>query len=100
MPAADPEVLDLFQGAFHGNEEARAREEAAPDEEGQGQALLTEQHRHRCEVRWCIRSGFEWFKNYINGVRDKRGPAAAQRLWDDVKQQHQAGNAGAWGEWR
>lgn len=59
----------------------------------------TEEHRHRCEVRWCIASGREWFDAYIKGVAEHRGKPAAQRLIRDVKAQAIAGSAGKWGQW-
>lgn len=59
----------------------------------------SEQHRHRCEVRWCIQQGFAWFETYIKGVKSSRGARAAKQLWADVKAQSKAGNTGAPGEW-
>lgn len=103
MPAAEPEVLALFQEFNHGNEEATpAREADRPDEEGQRrqERLLTEQHRHRCEVRYCLSQGPEWFRQYAAGVRAQRGRDAAQRLWDDVKAQAKLGNRGDKDDWR
>jgi hypothetical protein len=58
-----------------------------------------EEHRHQCEVRWCIRHGAPWFQEYIKGVKKERGEQAAQRLWSDVKEQAQLGNTGQAHEW-
>jgi len=60
----------------------------------------SKQWRHETEVRHCIRMGYAWFSEYITGVRKARGPEAAKRLWDDVKQQAAAGNTGRAGEWK
>jgi hypothetical protein len=60
----------------------------------------TETERHRCEVRWCISRGSEWFGGYIKEVAKIRGKAAAQRLLRDVKEQAALGNEGATGDWR
>ncbi len=59
----------------------------------------TEQHRHRTEVRWCLRQGRAWLDGYVKGVADKRGREAAQRLWTDVREQARAGNTGEPGMW-
>jgi hypothetical protein len=60
----------------------------------------SEEHRHRCEVRWCIAKGFAWFQDYIAGVaKARRSAEPAKRIWDDVKQQAAAGNKGLAGEW-
>ena len=48
----------------------------------------------------CLAKGFTWFEGYVKGVRKIRGAAAARRLWDDVKAQHQLGNEGKPGDWR
>lgn len=61
---------------------------------------MSEQHRHRCETRWCITQGAAWFTEYIKGVAKARGKEAAQQLLRDVKQQHQLGNTGSPGDWR
>jgi hypothetical protein len=55
-----------------------------------------EEQRHRTEVRMCLRMGREKFEAYVKGMKKER----AQRLWRDVKQQHQLGNEGAAGDWR
>jgi hypothetical protein len=60
----------------------------------------TEQHRHRCEVRWCISRGAEWAKTYAASVAKRRGRLAAVALWRDVLAQAKAGNVGEWGDWR
>lgn len=65
----------------------------------------TERHRHRCEVRWCIRMGFPAFKAWFDGADGKaslakaRSKEAAAQLWRDVKAQAGLGNAGRLGEW-
>lgn len=67
----------------------------------------TERHRHRCEVRECIRMGFQAFREWFAGDPDRktpsvakvRGEEAARRLWLDVKQQASLGNTGRPGEW-
>lgn len=60
----------------------------------------SETHRHRCEVRWCLRQGLGWFEGYARKVKDARGEEAAKRLWQDVKKQASLGNVGAPGDWR
>ena len=60
----------------------------------------SEQHRHRCEVRWCLLNGRAWFDNYIKGVAEKRGRVAAKRLYDDVRVQAAMGNTGRGNEWK
>jgi hypothetical protein len=59
-----------------------------------------EQHRHRCEVRWCIKNGRQWFDAYLPKVAKERGKDAAQRLLRDVKDQAVLGNTGKPGDWR
>ncbi len=58
-----------------------------------------ELERHRCEVRQCIRMGFEPFREFIKGVKAKRGEEAAGRLWRDVREQAARGNKGEAGCW-
>jgi hypothetical protein len=60
----------------------------------------SEEHRHRCEVRWCIKQGPRWFAGYLKEVEKARGHAAAMSLQHDVRKQAAAGNAGASGDWR
>lgn len=60
---------------------------------------MSEQHRHRCEVRYCISKGAVWFGEYIKGVAKERGKEAAKQLLRDVKEQAQRGNTGKAGEW-
>ena len=60
----------------------------------------TEQHRHRCEVRWCLSKGSEWAKTYAAGVSKLRGRRAAVALWRDFLAQSRAGNVGECGDWR
>lgn len=59
----------------------------------------SEEYRHQCEVRWCLRQGFEWCLRYIRGVKQERGADAARRLWQDVRMQHALGNRGEPGCW-
>lgn len=59
----------------------------------------SEEFRHQCEVRWCIRQGAEWFKTYVRGVTTARGREAARRLAADVKAQAIAGNTGEQKQW-
>lgn len=59
----------------------------------------TEQHRHRCEVRWCIRQGPEWCRRYLAGVAERRGRDAARRLLRDIQEQARAGNDGTGEAW-
>ncbi len=54
---------------------------------------------HRCEVRWCIANGAEWFKTYMVGMEKHRGKEGARRLYDAVRQQAKLGNTGKTGEW-
>jgi hypothetical protein len=59
-----------------------------------------EAYRHQCEVRWCLRQGRAWFGEYVAGVKQKRGEAAAKALWADVMRQAKLGNTGRPGDWR
>jgi len=63
-----------------------------------------EQHRHRCEtrqlLRWTVEHGFDWAREWLAGVAEKRGVAAADRLREDGRQQWLAGNTGQRGDWR
>lgn len=58
-----------------------------------------EVHRHRCEVRWCLREGLAWFEVYVKGVKKERGAVAARALWRDVKAQAAQGNDGGAARW-
>lgn len=63
-----------------------------------------EQHRHRCEVRqvlrWRLEHGREWVREWLAGVAQKRGRAAANALQRDAAEQWQRGNRGGHDEWR
>ncbi len=63
-----------------------------------------EQHRHRSEVRavlrWRVTEGGEWVADWLSGVAQKRGQAAADRLREDCARQWRLGNRGAAGDWR
>lgn len=60
----------------------------------------SEQHRHRCEVRWCLSRGRDAFDLYKVEVAKKRGDAAAAAMIRAVNIQAAAGNRGEWGDWR
>jgi len=47
----------------------------------------SEQHRHACEVRYCVARGCEWTVEFCRGVADKRGRDAAKQLWRDAKRE-------------
>lgn len=70
---------------------------ARQDAERIAQASL-EQHRHRCEVRWCCANPSR-VAGYVDDVRRKRGDAAADELLADARRQWAAGNRGRPGEW-
>jgi len=47
-----------------------------------------EQHRHECEVRWCVRTYYpdgERMATHLDLVERRRGQPAAMRLRDDVR---------------
>lgn len=67
----------------------------------------SDEHRHREEVRWCIRQGAAWFKAWAAGdpprvksLSQARGALAAKRLVRDVIEQARRGNTGQAGEWK
>lgn len=61
----------------------------------------SEQHRHRCEVRFLIRAarerGREWVRQYIDS---KPVAGRRERLRADLNTQIKAGNRGQEGEWK
>ena len=63
-----------------------------------------ELYRHQCEVREWLKRGSErdseWLKNMIKDIAKKRGKVAAERLWNDIKEQWHRGNRGSFGDWR
>lgn len=54
----------------------------------------SEDHRHACEVRHLVAKGRAWSVEFCRGVADKRGRAAAERLWLDARRE--ARRTGAW----
>lgn len=60
----------------------------------------TEEHRHRCEVRYVLAMPEDAAKVYMREVGKRRGRAAFANLLRDVKRQHAAGNTGTWGDWK
>lgn len=54
----------------------------------------SEQHRHECEVRLLVAKGREWSVEFCRGVAEKRGRAAAEKLWIDARRE--AKRVGAW----
>lgn len=62
--------------------------------------MSTEEHRHRCEVRWLIRAAQEkgraWVRAYLG---DKRVDGRRERLRADLNEQIRRGNEGGDGEW-
>jgi hypothetical protein len=59
----------------------------------------TETHRHRCEVRHCIRMGATAFKRYIDGIEKHRCKERTAALYRDVVDQAKKGNKGETGTW-
>ena len=61
----------------------------------------SEQHRHRCEVRFLIRAarerGREWVRQYLDS---KPVAGRRERLRADLNTQIKAGNQGNEGEWK
>lgn len=45
----------------------------------------SEEHRHACEVRYVYSLGADRAKEYCEGVKDRRGRAAAERLWREAR---------------
>lgn len=62
------------------------------------------EHRHRCEVRavlrWRVIEGGDWVRDWLAGVEQKRGKAAADQLREDARRQWSLGNRGEPGDWR
>jgi hypothetical protein len=58
-----------------------------------------ETHRHKCEVRHCIRMGATGFKRYIDGMDKTRGKERTSSLYRDVVDQAKRGNKGDPGAW-
>ena len=54
----------------------------------------SEAHRHECEVRLLVAKGRAWSVDFCRGVADKRGRAAAEKLWIDAR--IEAKRTGAW----
>lgn len=46
--------------------------------------LATEQDRHRCEVEFVASHGSEWIKEHLEGVHEKRGFDAYEKLRSDI----------------
>ena len=44
----------------------------------------TEPERHRCESEFVAKHDKEWIKEYLEGVQEKRGTEAYNRLRNDV----------------
>ncbi len=69
------------------------------DDTGENWRKLTapqfEACRHAREVNRCLSEGYEWTRDYIEGVAKARDRAAASRLWRDVKANWQADKAAA-----
>lgn len=62
----------------------------------------SEEHRHRCEVRYVLRLTAKAPKKateYMNLVEDK-SPERWKKLKRDCRQQWDRGNKGEGGEWR
>lgn len=61
----------------------------------------SEQHRHRCEVRFLIRAarerGREWVRQYLDS---KPVAGRRERLRANLNTQIKAGNRGQEGEWK
>ena len=61
----------------------------------------SEQHRHRCEVRFLIRAarerGREWVRQYLDS---KPVAGRRERLRADLNEQIKRGNRGQEGEWK
>ncbi len=51
---------------------------------GSDDFLYSEEHRHECEVRFVIKHDDNWIKNYLEGIKETRKPAAHQKLRNDV----------------
>ena len=60
----------------------------------------TEEWRHQCEVRWCLKErtlrGVEWLRQYLvkGAVQERR-----QKLEADIYEQWKKGNRGEHGMW-
>lgn len=63
----------------------------------------SEEYRHQCEVRWCIRLGLTAkaaLDSFIAKVKSKRGAEKAEKLHDDARSQYLLGNTGKHGVWK
>lgn len=62
----------------------------------------SEEHRHRCEVRYCLRLAMQSSQQaaaYLNRVEDF-SPERHARLKLDCRQQFDRGNRGEEGQWK
>lgn len=63
----------------------------------------SEEFRHQCEVRTIIRWRMEdrdRALRYLDGVKQRRGEKAGERLDRDVREQWKLGNRGKENEWK
>ena len=68
-----------------------------------GRFSSSEAYRHQCEVRQVLRWRVESREKavaYLAQVRERRGPAAADLLMDDVAAQWKKGNRGLNCDWK
>ena len=65
-----------------------------------GGVMSTEEHRHRCEVRWLIRAAQEKGRAWVRAYLDHKAVAERrERLRADLNEQIKRGNSGEHGEW-
>lgn len=64
---------------------------------------MSEEHRHQCEVRYCLtlrKYGKKFVADYLNQVLKARGDSAYRKLNIDCESQWSKGNRGDKGDWR
>ena len=44
----------------------------------------TENHRHKCEVNYVAKQSGAWIKEFLEGVKEKRGSDAYRKVREDV----------------
>lgn len=95
-------TTDLFAAVAADLDEAFEERAAIAEHDGQstrGEAeAQAAEYRHRCEVRYVCAQGAA-ADGYLDMVARRRGPAAADRLRADAREQYRRGNRGAWVEW-
>lgn len=67
------------------------------------QMMKTEEHRHRCEVRFVLslrNQDKKKCQKFLDGVEERRGIESRDRIEFDAREQWKRGNRGQYGVWR